>query len=1065
MGTSLLLDFVGICLTLAFLKRQRNGCAGALGPNSTAQRRALPMRRPSCSAVGEKEPRLERLKSELRYGDNQRQSVSSEEANVNMDPLTAFSVAGTVIQFVDFGMKLISTTAELYWSADGALAVNKELDMAITDLSSVGKKLSHQGSLGPDIEEICTKTDALATELLKKLEGLKVRGRNRVWTSFHQAVKAAWSHEELDRLKERMETLRRVLDTNVLVSLREAVDHISLQTSQRFDNLDKQTQQIITSLLGNSNAVSLANIERQTLATMQVLSRMEVGKANTELVTSTSTLDTTHLLEEPDVQSPFREAMLAPSMVDERKTRALVSRYILESLSFPSMTNRYEQVGEAYSETLGWIFRESTDATLAFSNFVDWLSKTEQNGLYWIKGKAGSGKSTLMRFLVDDPRTTRYLGQWADTGPLPLCMATYFFWNSGSADQKSQEGLLRSLLHQVLSEHPQLLPTTLPSLWASYYSRAVSWQPLLKQAWTLPGLLTAFENLVKQTSHPLRLCFLVDGLDELDGDHEQLSETFKRVSALDNVKICVSSRPWVVFEDCFRGFPRLRLQDLTQIDIEHYIRQKIENHASFRNLALEYPADTAKLVTDITEKADGVFLWVTIVVRSLLIGLRNRDSVQDLQRRLLQFPRDLEPLYRHMLSLIEDVYAESSSQIFQIAKAVRETEAVWEEIQPLTALRLYFAVHPEVEGRSRPASLETLSEEMEIQLTARCAGLLEIIQSHSEGNRVFGDGEVVYLHRTARDFVESPAVWQELLSRTATTDFHPVVSMVRSGVSQLSWRYKLFEGSQDDSLRVEVMRYAYQAELETDLPQTIQLDKLAEVMPGYYKSQQFSLTKDLSGYYPSGIPTGLLVVAMQWDLAAYICEKVQNSKSSSLPELATILLQNINLPMNNPASNRRNGQLEISSRTGLVLLKIGARPNRKYKGLTPWERFMYQFRKESSDLSLQPRTTERGIAYRRSALQVITLCKQFVASGADLNVSVTAFGRTFTAEDIVRSSFQRLLVDGETSDLAQEMHRLRTGDSVPKEKQPHAQQSLSSQHLELRDRSLRSWLRRKLLLD
>ena len=984
-----------------------------------------------------------------------------------MDPLTALSVAGTVVQFVDFGMKLISTTAELYRSAEGALAVNKELEMAITDLSSVGKKLSHQGSLGPDIEEICTKTAALASELLQKLEGLKVQGRNRVWTSFRQAVKTAWSREEIESLQRRMEMLRRMLDTNVLVSLREAVDQTSLQTSQRFDSLDKQTQQIITSLLGNGNTVSLANIERQTLATMQILSRMEVGKANTGLVTSTSTLDATHPLEEPDAQSRFREAMLAPSMAGERKTRALVSNYILESLHFPSMTNRYEQVGEAYSETFGWIFGEITDGSLPFSNFVDWLSKPDQNGLYWIKGKAGSGKSTLMRFLVDDPRTTRYLGQWADKGSLPLCMATYFFWNSGSADQKSQEGLLRSLLHQVLSEYPQLISTALPSLWANYYSREVSWQPLPKPAWTLPSLLTAFENLVKQTSHPLRLCFFVDGLDELDGDHEQLSETFKRVSKLDNVKICVSSRPWVVFDDSFRNLPRLRLQDLTRDDIEHYTRQKIENHASFRTLALAYPADTAKLVTDITEKADGVFLWVTIVVRSLLMGLRNRDSVQDLQKRLLQFPRDLEPLYRHMLSLIEDVYAESSSQIFQVTKAVRETEVLWEEIKPLTALRLYFAVHPEVEGRSRPASLETLSEEMEIQLTARCAGLLEITQSRREGTRVFGDDEVVYLHRTARDFIESPAVWQELLLLTATTDFHPIACMARSIVSQLTWRLKLSESSHGDrksyySLREEAMRYAYQAELEADLPQTVQLDKLAEVMPWYYESKKFTVTKDLSGYYPSGIPTGLLVVAMRWDLAAYICEKVKNSKSGNFSELATILLENINLPI---SDNRRNGQLAISSRTGIALLKIGARPNRKYKGLTPWERFLDQFRNESSDLNFTTKSQELGIPYRRSALQVLTLCKQFVTSGADLNVSVTAFGTAFTVEDIVRGSFQKILVNDETWDLAQEIRRLRTENSASKEQQPRAQQSPSTQHLELRDRSLRSWLRRKLLPD
>ena len=57
-----------------------------------------------------------------------------------------------------------------------------------------------------------------------------------------------------------------------------------------------------------------------------------------------------------------------------------------------------------------------------------------------------------MKHIVDDPRTRSYLDSWAkisveqNTKPKPLFVATYFFWNSGSPEQKSQLGLIRLLM-------------------------------------------------------------------------------------------------------------------------------------------------------------------------------------------------------------------------------------------------------------------------------------------------------------------------------------------------------------------------------------------------------------------------------------------------------------------------------------------------------------------------------------------------------------------------------------------------------------------------------------------
>ena len=51
-----------------------------------------------------------------------------------------------------------------------------------------------------------------------------------------------------------------------------------------------------------------------------------------------------------------------------------------------------------------------------------------------------------------------------------------------------------------------------------------------------------------------------------------MAEFFKGISSgPSNVKLCVSSRPWVVFDEAFMRLPLLRLQDLTFCDIEAYV--------------------------------------------------------------------------------------------------------------------------------------------------------------------------------------------------------------------------------------------------------------------------------------------------------------------------------------------------------------------------------------------------------------------------------------------------------------------------------------------------------------
>ena len=54
-----------------------------------------------------------------------------------LDPFSALSLAGNIVQFFDFTLKVISVGSEVYESADGASSRNIELDEIFSSLKRI----------------------------------------------------------------------------------------------------------------------------------------------------------------------------------------------------------------------------------------------------------------------------------------------------------------------------------------------------------------------------------------------------------------------------------------------------------------------------------------------------------------------------------------------------------------------------------------------------------------------------------------------------------------------------------------------------------------------------------------------------------------------------------------------------------------------------------------------------------------------------------------------------------------------------------------------------------------
>lgn len=226
------------------------------------------------------------------------------------------------------------------------------------------------------------------------------------------------------------------------------------------------------------------------------------------------------------------------------KSKKEEAKALLDSLAFPSMFSRIGRIEDAppIPETFSWVLETDAERRLrrmkakgrvesrCWENFPDWLARSTSENIYWISSKAGSGKSSLMYFLVSHGKTRVHLLSW--TGGQPPIIPHFFFWRStGDKLQRSIEGLFRSLLYQICLQLPQAL-----SFLAAEHAEA-KWSTGL---WTTNRCMHYIKDFLS-TFPSTSFAFFIDGLDEFVGDTMRLLTLLEEIASFANAKLCVSS--------------------------------------------------------------------------------------------------------------------------------------------------------------------------------------------------------------------------------------------------------------------------------------------------------------------------------------------------------------------------------------------------------------------------------------------------------------------------------------------------------------------------------------------
>ncbi|KAI9704689.1 MAG: hypothetical protein M1820_005437 [Bogoriella megaspora] len=742
-----------------------------------------------------------------------------------VDPVSAIGLTSSLVQLLDFGIKLLSKARELNTSSSGltkesidVLDISGKLSDLSNDLAtSVYNSSSQLRPRERSIRSLALSCEVVAAELLGAIESLKARdGTNRRWATFRKALKSLWDKDKIDEIARRLDGFRSQLNLELVADIRYGdsafillsngvhvleklgmypfrglryyrVEDVPMLTASRDDQTKiwKELRGVLwtSQQLGHEQAAMMEKLVRE-MESYRRLTQLKRDQGPERTGVQGEAIG-----EEDLVSKPRQESDPSPQPTDQYASNlvfaatSLASRMaaqnrVLRSLSYRSMNARQAQIASAHEKTFEWLFAPLLEQSSPLGdNLRQWLR--HDNNIFWVSGKPGSGKSTLMKFLFNHPTTTETLSEWAQGSR--LVTASYFFWGTGTHLQRSHEGLLRAILFDMLRKCPDLIPIICPSL--SEQARDGTGNSLREieegNEWDISELCELVSRIRDQSAISAKFCLFIDGMDEYDGDHRTLVDFLGNLVTNSHIKICASSRPWNVFENVYGGHPRAKLymHELTFEDIRVYTEKKLSNHASFYSASLSSEHCRA-LVDRIVDQSQGVFLWVTLVVRSIGDGLTNGDDFQTIEARLQSVPSDLESFFKQIIVSVDPVYRKDMAKFFLCALV---SDA------PLDLIAFYFIRMPPdyaIEMSIEPWEKQTMTEELyrtRKQVNAISNGLLEISR---RGGQQTGSFIVSFLHKSVPDFLRTKEM-HLILKELAGEAFDPHATLCRAHLAMI----------------------------------------------------------------------------------------------------------------------------------------------------------------------------------------------------------------------------------------------------------------------------------------
>ncbi|KAI3400683.1 hypothetical protein diail_2395 [Diaporthe ilicicola] len=774
-----------------------------------------------------------------------------------MEALAAIGLASNMAQFVENAIQLTKLAHKVALS-DGGVAEEHEGITAITNSVTEAMKDIDQNNTDAALNNLASQCLTVTANVQSIVNDLSKKPDDSLSRSPYKAGKTFYKQKELQELSELLSNMRAQVCHRLLVLIRAQQHSIGKTLDTLISSTDDNRERILSSL---ELTVTLLNEISQKLESRN--SNLGPGQK--------SPSDPTARLR-PSGLGAVAEAHVTPYILNVKQLISQKRDLILQTLYYEQLREREFAITDAHKKTFQWVFDANTDF-----RFREWLR--EKNGIYWITGKAGSGKSTLMKYIIEQDTTNRTLREWA--GKDDLVIAKHFFWSPGTAIQKSQEGLFRALLFQILSQRLEMVEKACAEKFHATY--AESFGP-----WSRHQLLEALDNIGVIKDSGCKVCVFIDGLDEYEGDHTKLVQIIQKFGSRPHVKICAASRPWLDFTDAFDNSPwKLYVHDLTKQDMYNFISDTLCENPMFKKLQSCNRSSASGLILEITKRAQGVFLWTFLVVQSLLRGLRSEDEISDLQHRVRLVPSDLSDYFDRMLASIKNVYRTRVSRLLLTLSLARATFPILAffylnfDDEPVDEESLsFFHDWPDLDMDK----VEVLITE-ERQLIAQCKDLIHI-SPEPDAPVLFGE-KVGFLHRTVVDYIQTEEISRKLQC-IAGQDFEPRKVLLQANLGQLRSFIHLhrltYIRPRLEQWILGCLYYAYLIEITTGEAVTVEIHEIETIIEQQFSRWSFSHAMDVLFQDPD--MTSFLELACMCDLALYIRHKIPDCRPAELKSLA-----------------------------------------------------------------------------------------------------------------------------------------------------------------------------------
>ena len=550
-----------------------------------------------------------------------------------------------------------------------------------------------------------------------------------------------------------------------------------------------------------------------------------------------------------------------------------------------------------------------------------------------------------MKHLIENQHTKELVSKDSS----PTFLISYFFYELGDPQEKAFVSLLHAFVYRLLEElhHVSKPASSMLVQILEPYMRLMK-----KQPWAQKVLQEALWHVALNCPINAEVLLFVDGFDECDGNHVSQLDFLKdfvessKGSKL-SIKMCIASRAEVDIRLRLSTYPSLAIHHFTESDIASYVTERLKT--AWDLMASQPDGTTAtfdqQLIDDVVRKAEGVFLWVNLVVTQLVLAIETEAEASDLHRLVATLPEGLKQLYQSIVAKIPKdrlhdainlMHLTASTNAHEVLPPRYGADTLWRMCnamrEPSTAISEKAYFEEGFSGDDVPKRKEQCAA-MRRRMQSSCRGLV-----HCDDTPNLCEANVTFLHRTCVEYVLNTEFFNQMVAKTDRNLIqNPEVSLMAMALRLLKTdpRHKpAFLGRSLEQVRSTHSRStavdtffcrAKHAARLTGSAQTLFVDELDRVLsmlqqewPSFYYMTEISEVQ-------LDWETDVLCLAVHFDLTLYVSQAIEEERQK--------LLQRPGRPLLFYAFDHLGENLP---KIVPILLENGADPNEAYGLRTPW---------------------------------------------------------------------------------------------------------------------------------